>query len=330
MSAIPQLSVALNDSDQVRDLVSGSIPVKGAELNPMTYEVEEIFYRSTRFHEWDVAEMSLGKYASLIGRGDGSFVGLPIFVSRSFRHSGIFVGRNGPVDKPEALAGARIGFPEWTVTATIYQRGLLQHEYGIDLTGVAWVQGGINQPGRIETLTTPVPEGIVIRAERQRSLNQLVVDGELDAMLVPRPPDRFTDGSGDVVQLFSDCQQVESAYYRRTGVFPIMHLVVLKHSVHIEHPWLAGNLVDAFTEAKDRSLARMVDRAAPHTPVPWAVDHAEHAKSLFGDDLWPYGVEANVDTLDVFLGYAYEQRLTDRRLTVDDLFIPAVRSEYRI
>ena len=230
----------------------------------------------------------------------------------------------------EDLAGARIGFPEWTVTATVYQRGLLQHEYGVDLAGVEWVQGGINQPGRIETLPTPVPQGVVIRTEREKSLNQLMLDGQLDAMIVPHPPDGFTDGSGDVVQLFSDCQQVESAYYRRTGVFPIMHLVVIKGDVHERHPWLASNLVNAFTEAKDRSLARMFDHTAPHTPVPWAVDWALRVRALFGDDPWPYGVEPNTTTLDAFLGYAFEQRLTDRRLTVEELFLPAVRNQYLI
>ena len=328
--SMPRLSVALNDSDQVRDLVSKIVPVKGADLNFMTYEVEEIFFRSTTFREWDVAEMSLGKYASLMGRGDETFVGIPVFLSRSFRHSGIFVAKDGPVDDPRALAGARIGFPEWTVTATVYQRGLLQHEYGIDLTAVDWVQGGINQPGRIETLPTPVPDGVTIRAERERSLDQLVRDGDLDAMLVPHPPTGFTDGSGDIVQLFSDSQAVESDYYRRTHVFPIMHLVVIRRDVHDRHPWLASNLVNAFIESKDRSLARMIDHTAPHTPVPWAVDWALKAQELFGADLWPYGIDANVTTLEAFLGFAHEQRLTDRQLTIDDLFVPEVRGGYRI
>lgn len=324
------LTLAINDSDQVRDLVTGRVPTDGIDLTCLLYEVEEIFFRFTKFREWDISEMSLGKYCSLVADGDDSLVGLPVFPSRSFRHSGIFIRSDGPLDNPAALGQARIGIPEWTVTATVYQRALLQHEYGIDLTQVQWVQGGINEAGRIETLPINLPAGVKVHPERERSLNELLLRGELDAILVPHPPEGFTDGSGRIVQLFSESQSVEEDYYRRTGVFPIMHLIVLRADVYKRHPWAAGNLAKAFNIAKNRSLVRLRDSTAPHFPLPWGPDITRSAEGIFGPDLWPYGIEPNRATIDAFLRFAHEQGLTALRLSCEDLFPPPVRETYVI
>jgi 4,5-dihydroxyphthalate decarboxylase len=324
------LTAAMNDSDQVRDLVSGRVSVEGIDLTCLLLEVEEIFFRFTKFREWDVSELSMGKYCSLRARGDDSLVGLPVFLSRSFRHSGIFIRHDGPVDNPSALAGARIGFPEWTVTATVYQRALLQHEYGIDLTTVQWVQGGVNTPGRIETLPIDLPAGMCVRAETERSLNDMLLAGELDAVMVPRPPAGFENGAGPIVTLFSDAQAVEEEYFHRTSIFPIMHLLVVRRDIVDKHPWIPRHLVAAFTAAKDRSLTRLLDATAPHFPLPWGVERARQATHSFGPDLWPYGVDANRPTLDAFLGYAHEQGLCQRRLDVAELFPPTLGEEFRI
>lgn len=325
-----ELTLAINDSDQVRDLTSGRIQTNGINLRTLHYEVEEIFFRFTKFREWDLSEMSLAKFCSLRSAGDDSLIGIPVFPSRSFRHSGIFVRADGPVDDPVALAGARIGFPEWTVTATVYQRALLQHEYGVDLTSVDWVQGGINEPGRIETLPLGLPAGIQVRQETDRSLNDLLVDGDLDAIIVPHPPAGYTDGSGRLVQIFSDVVSVEEDYYRRNRIFPIMHLLALRSDVYDQHPWVVPNLVTAFTEAKDRSLARMLDLTAPHTPLPWGPDRARAVSNLFGADFWPYGVDANRTTLEAFLQYGREQRLVTPEFGIDDLFPAAAQETYLI
>lgn len=325
-----ELTLAINDSDQVRDLTAGRVQANGISLRTLHYEVEEIFFRFTQFREWDLSEMSFAKFCSLRSAGDNSLVGIPVFPSRSFRHSGIFVRKDGPVDDPAALVGARIGFPEWTVTATVYQRAILQHEYGIDLTSVDWVQGGINEPGRIETLPLELPAGVQVRQEPERSLNQLLVDGDLDAMIVPHPPTAYTDGSGRLVQLFSDVVSVEQDYYRRSGIFPIMHLLALRSDIYEQHPWVVPNLVSAFTEAKNRSLARMLDLTAPHTPLPWGPDRARAVTELFGGDFWPYGVEANRTTLEAFLQYGREQRVVTSDFGIDDLFPDAVQESYLI
>jgi 4,5-dihydroxyphthalate decarboxylase len=324
------LTLAINDSDQVRDVITGQVPVVGIDLTCLLFEVEEIFFRFTHHREWEVSELSFAKYCSLRAQGDESVIAIPVFPSRSFRHSAIYVRHDGPVDDPQALRGARIGFPEWTVTATVYARALLQHEYGVELSDVRWVQGGTNEAGRVETLPVQLPDGIEVRPERQSSLNDLLIAGEIDAIIAPHPPTGYTDGSGQIVRLFSDSPAAEEAYFKRTGIFPIMHVLVLRADVHERYPWAAANLFTAFEDAKQRSLARMLDANAPRTPVPWAAAHAQRAVSVFGPDLWPYGLEANRTTIEAFLDYAVEQGVCQRRLEPDELFAPQVREFFRV
>jgi 4,5-dihydroxyphthalate decarboxylase len=325
-----RLTLAINDSDQVRDLITGRVPVAGIDLTCLLFEVEEIFFRFTHYREWEVSELSFAKYCSLRAQGDESMVAIPVFPSRSFRHSAIYVRRDGPVDEPSALAGARIGFPEWTVTATVYARALLQHEYDLRLEDIRWVQGGTNEPGRIETLPVKLPVGIAVTAERQRSLNELLITGDIDAIIAPHPPEGFADESGQIVRLFSDSAGEEERYFARTGIFPIMHVVVLRADVHQRYPWAAANLFKAFNEAKERSLERMLDANAPRTPVPWAAAHTQRVQSILGADPWPYGLDANRATIEAFLEYAVEQGVCERSLEPEDLFAPQVLEFFRV
>ena len=322
------LTLAINDSDQVRDLVSGRVTVDGIDLTCLLLEVEEIFFRFTKHREWEVSELSLAKYCSLRSRGDTSLVAIPVFPSRSFRHSAIYIRHDGPVDDPAALRSARIGLPEWNVTANVWARALLQHEYGIDLAGIDWVQAGTNQPGRVETLPVDLPAGIAIRPEPRRSLSDMLVAGDLDAVIAPHAPDALADGT--IVRLFGDCEAVERDYYERTGIFPIMHVVVLRDDVQKRYPWAAANLFKAFEEAKSRSIERALDTNAPRTPVPWAPAHAARAERTFGRDFWPYGVAANWVTLDAFLGFAEEQGVCARRLAPEDLFAAQALATFRV
>lgn len=324
------LTLALSDSDHVRDLVTGAVPVEGMDLTCLTYEVEEIFFRFTRYREWDIGELSMGKFSSLRASGDESVVAIPVFTSRAFRHSAIFIAPDGPRDDPGALSGGRIGIPEWTVTATIYGRDLLAKEYGVGLTDVEWIQGGTNEPGRIETLRTPVPDGARVTAVADRSLSDLLVAGEIDAILAPHSPAPFEDGSGRIVRLFSDPVLVERDYLRRTKIFPIMHVVVIRGDVYEAHRWIAANLLTAFTTAKDRAVARALDSNAPRTPIPWANAHARQIADELGGDPWPYGVEANRVTLSAFLTMGVEQGICARQLEPEELFVPEVQASFRI
>lgn len=324
------LTLALSDSDHVRDLVTGVVPVDGVDLTCLTYEVEEIFFRFTRHREWDVGELSMGKFASLRAAGDESIVGIPVFTSRAFRHSAIYVRPDGPRDDPAALRGGRIGIPEWTVTATIYGRDLLAKEYGVALTDVDWVQGGTNEPGRIETLPVPVPAGVRVRPEADRSMTDLLLAGEIDAILAPHAPSAFEDGSGRIVRLFHDPVSVERGYLERTGIFPIMHVIVIRADVYEQNRWIAANLLTAFSAAKERAVTRALDSTAPGSPIPWANAHAREVTDRFGGDPWPYGIDANRTTLSAFLSMCVEQGICERRLEPEELFVPEVRTSFRI
>ncbi len=324
------LTLAIGDYDHVRDLVSGAVPVQGIDLTCMSFSVEETFFRFARHREWDISEFSLAKYCSLRASGDDSVTAIPIFPSRTFRHSAIFVRADGPVNDAAALAGGRIGVPEWTQTATVYVRGLLQHGHGVDPAAVHWFQGGTNEPGRIEGIAFEPPEGIEITPVRDRSLNDMLLAGELDAVIAAHPPAEFEHGTGRVVRLFSDPRAEEERYYRDTGIFPIMHVVALRSDVLERHPWAAMNLYTAFEEAKRRSLARATDFNAPRYPIPWSPANAARAQELFGPDFWPYGIENNQITLDAFLTYAHEQGVCARRLTPTELFASQVTEQFRI
>ncbi|MGH2916754.1 MAG: 4,5-dihydroxyphthalate decarboxylase [Solirubrobacteraceae bacterium] len=325
-----ELTLAVNDYDHVRDLVSGVVAVEGVDLTCLAYPIEELFFRFIRQREWHISELSLAKYASLRADGDESVVAIPVFPSRAFRHSAIFVRNDGPVDDPGALAGGRIGVPEWTQTATVYARGVLQEHYGVVLDGVEWVQGGTNEPGRVEGLPVETPDGVRVTRIAERTLNEMLLAGELDAVIAAHPPAEFLRRSGRIVRLFSDYRKVEEEYFRATGVFPIMHVIVLRGDVHDQHPWVAMNLLTAFEEAKRRSMVRAVDANTPRYPFAWASANAESLQDLFGCDLWPYGIDPNRTTLDKFLQYAHDQGVCARLLDPAELFAPQVQHIYRV
>ncbi len=323
------LTLAVHDYDHVRDLASGAVGVEGVSLRCLRHAVEEIFFRFTRFREWDASELSLAKYCSLRAAGDRSLIAIPVFTSRAFRHSAIFVRADGPVDDPAALAGGRIGVPEWTQTATVYGRGILAHEHGLALEQISWVQAGTNEPGRVEGVAVALPAGISLTAMPEATLDTMLAAGELDAIIAAHPPRGFRDG-GPLVRLFSDHRAVEEESWRRTGVFPIMHVVVLRAEIHERDPWIAMNLVSAFEEAKRRSLERALDVNAPASPVAWAPANAARAVELFGPDPWPYGLEPNRRTLETFLAWAFEQGVCRTRLAPEELFAPQTLSGFRV
>jgi 4,5-dihydroxyphthalate decarboxylase len=220
--------------------------------------------------------------------------------------------------------------PEWTQTATVWVRGLLEAEYGVALGGVQWFQGGTNEPGRTEGVAVSLPPGVSVTPVPDRSLNDMLVAGELDAVIAAHPPTEFERGSGRVVRLFEDHRAVEEDYYARTRVFPIMHVVAIRRDVHDAHPWIAMNLLTAFEQAKRRSLERALDTNAARFPVPWGYENAQRAAAMFGEDFWPYGIEPNRVTLDAFLGYAHEQGVCARRLAPEELFVEQVRAAFRV
>jgi 4,5-dihydroxyphthalate decarboxylase len=316
-----RLTLAVGDYDQTRDLALGRVRPKGIDLTVLNYDVEEIFYRFHDRLEWDVSELSMGMYTSAISRGDDRFIAIPVFPSRFFRHSGIYVRRDGNIKNSEDLASARIGVPQWSQTAGIYVRGFLSQTIGLDLSKIEWVQAGVNQAGREEPSKLRLGEGIRIKSVPDRSLNDMLCAGDVDAIITARPPLAFSDGSGRIKHLIESYESAEADYFRETGIFPIMHTVAIRRDVYEANRWIARNLMVAFEEARDRSVARMLDLTAAHVPLPWVHNLAQKVLSVSpSGKLWPYGVEDNRATLEAFLRWGYEQGTCHRLLTPEEIF----------
>lgn len=325
------LSIALGDYDHVRDVLHGDVEVEGVQLLVAKRQpVEEIFYRFTMFREWDISEMSFGKYLALASRPDCDLVAIPVFPSRAFRHSSIYVRADSGYVSPSDFKGARIGVPEWAQTASIYTRGLITHEYGVPLSSVSWVQAGVNEPGRKEKVSLRLPEGVSYTPMPQQSLTELLLQKQIDAIFSARPPSPITSATGEFKRLFPNPQTEELSYWKRTGIFPIMHVIAIKRSVIEQHPWVAMNLLQAFEKSKRRSLERVCDVTASSVPLPWLSQMADLSKSVLGQDIWPYGVEANRTTLRAFLDYAHEQGVCHRRLEIEEIFAPSTLSQVRV
>jgi len=314
------LSLAISDYDHTRDLTRGWIEPDGIRLVALELQIEEIFHRFTRYREWDVSEMSFGKYSSMRSQGDDSLTALPVFPSRVFRLSSIYVRRSSELRNLEQLRGHRVGVPEWAQTAAIYSRGYLAHHAGLRLEEIQWFQAGVNQPGRAEKVALRLPRGVALTPVPDRSLNAMLLAGELDAVMSAHPPRAFDDGSGDIVRLIPDFMRREEEYWRATGVFPIMHVIAIKAEVARAHPWIARSLYQAFDLAKQASLERL---RADDSPLPaiYTSDAMAASGRLFGRDYWPYGIEPNRSTLEAFLRYAYEQGTCHRILTPEEIFI---------
>ncbi len=322
------LTVAISSYDHVRDFVFGEIKAEGIDITYLDLVHEEIFFRFLKYKEWDVSEVSFAKYVSLISQGDESMTAIPVFQSRAFRLSSFYIHRNGKVKKPEDLAGKKVGIPEWAQTASVYTRGYLMHQIGIPLQDIDWYQAGVNSPGRTEKVTLKLPQGVRYTQVKDRSLNEMLLDQELDAVLSARPPRHFHDGNPDIVRLFPDFMAAEEAYWQDTGIFPIMHIIVIRGDVLKRYPWAAMSLFKAFEEAKRRSLERALDISASRFPIPWSSEYANRAARIFGPDYWPYGIESNRVTLEAFLKYAYEQGVCHRHLKPEELFPQTVQSSF--
>jgi 4,5-dihydroxyphthalate decarboxylase len=323
------LTIACSVYDHVRDLTEHRVPVPGVKLTSLDLTIPEIAARFTAHREWEISEMGMGKYVALKSRGDTSITAIPVFPCRAFRQSAIYVRADSDLHRIEELAGLRIGIPEWAQTATIYARGFMTEVHRIDLASITWYQAGVNEPGREEKVAVQLPPGVVCEPRLDRSLNGMLLEGEVDAIVTAQAPASYRFDGGPVRRLLADARAAEEEYMRTTGIFPIMHTVAIRQDVVDAHPWVPGNLVRAFEQAKQRSVARALDPTAWRFPVPWISEYAERAHGLNGD-LWPYGVDANRTTLDAFLRFAYDQGVAERRLQPEDLFVPTTLKAVRV
>ena len=324
------LTLAITDYDHVRDLINGAVRADGMVLTGFVLPVEEIFFRFIKNREWDVSEMSFGKFIGYAAQGNSPFIGIPVFPSRVFRHSAFYVRADRGIKSPKDLEGKSVGIPEWAQTAGMYARGYLSETAGVDLSKIKWVQAGMNEAGREEKVEFKLPAGIQYSQRRDTSITAMLLSGEIDAALCARVPDAFTQGAGKVVRLYPDYRVEEMRYHEATGIFPIMHVIALRRAVFERYPWVAMNLLKAFEQAKARSLERIADLTASRIPVPWAASVAAEWGKAFGADPFPYGLEANRKTLDAFCRFAHAQGITAKRLAPDDLFPKEVRASVRV
>lgn len=317
--------------DRTRALVDGRARPDGIELNCITLPVEETFFRMLRHHEFDACEMSLSSYAVSLMRDDPPFVAIPVFPSRMFRHSGIYISTRSGISEPKDLIGKRIGNPEYQLTAQVWIRGLLADEYGVDHRSVTYLTGGAESPGREEKLKLDLPPDIRIQPiGPTQTLSQMLADGEIDAMYAPRAPSTLRTRPGDVKRLFPDYVPVELAYWRKTKLFPIMHTVVIRRELYEANRWMATSLHKAFVEAQRLVYEDLEEIAALKTMLPFQAAWAEETRREMGDDWWPYGFTPNRAVLDTFLRYHHEQGLSRRRLRPEELFAPETLEAFRI
>jgi 4,5-dihydroxyphthalate decarboxylase len=321
MSLLP-VSFACVPYDRMVPLLTGAVRPAGIDLNfiPITAP-RETFDRMAGGLEFDSSEFSSSEFISRMGADSCPFVAIPVFPSRMFRHGFIAVNTN-VVREPGDLKGKRIGVPLYTMTAAVWIRGLLKHEYGVDLSGVRWVQGAINKQGGHGNPTVPPLLGHVDIENNKsgKSLSDLLEEGAIDAIIGTDFPAAIKRNSA-IKRLFPNFPEVERAYYRKTGIYPIMHLVVIRRDLYERHPFVGTSLYKALCQSKDVALAQMRKPQMLATMMPWMLAEIEAMDEVFGADPWPYGLEANRKTLEVLMQYLVEQSLIAKPIRIDDLFI---------
>ncbi len=320
--AMLTLDLGCGDYDIVRALKDGNVRAEGMEINfiPIN-KPPEVHWRMGMHNEFDAAEMSFGSFVAGKARGDFPFVGIPAFVYRKFRHSCAYVNVNAGINKPEDLKGRRVGVPEWQMTATVWLRGFLQDDYGVRPSDVHWLTGGLESSERKEKVALTLPPEIKIEnIASGKTLSDMLMSGEIDALLTAQVPAPYVKRAPQVRRLFADTRQVEADHFLRTRIFPIMHVMIIREEFYKRHPWVAQSLYKALLDAKEHCIDAVFKNDAIHSVLPWAGPHAEEVRKLMGQNFWPYGVEANRKTLETFLRYSFEQGLTRRLLSADELF----------
>ncbi|MFY9532117.1 MAG: hypothetical protein WBC04_21240 [Candidatus Acidiferrales bacterium] len=326
-----RLTMACWNYDRTRALLEDRMPVEGIELTYLNLPVEETFFRMLRRHEFDVAEMSLSSYVLSLFSENPPFIAIPVFPSRFFRHSCIYVNRDRGIREPRDLIGKRVGTPEYQMTAGVWIRGILSDEYNIPVTSVTYFHGGEEEPGRHEKLSLSLPPEIRLEAiPATKTLSAMLDAGEIDALYTARMPSTFLRGSGKVARLFEDYQTVEREYYLKTKIFPIMHTVIIRRDVYAKYPWVVQSLYKAFVYAQREVYQDLYQTAALKYMLPWLIKHVEDTRATMGQDFWPYGFEPNVHALTTFLRYSYEQGLSKRQLEPRELFAPESLESFKI
>lgn len=325
-----QLSIAMGDYDRNRALYDGAVQIDGvnpvfALLNP-----EEMFFRAFRFQDFDVSELSFSSYLVKHAAGQCPYIAIPVFLSRAFRHTSIYV-RKDRIRSPEDLKGKRIGIPEYQLTANVWARAILEEDYGVKPSDVTWVRGGIDQPGRPEKIKLTLPDSVkMVDAPSDVTISDMLDRGEIDGFMAPRAPSGNARLNPNIGWLFDDPAVVAKDYYRRTGIFPIMHVVGVRKTLVEQHPWLPGTLLKAFEQSKAAALEKLSDTSATKVTLPFVEEQLKAARDTLGADYWAYGVDKSLPTLEAFTRLHHAQGLSCRHVPVQELFHPSTYESYKI
>jgi len=315
------LSLAVGDYDRTRAIFDGRTKIEGCDVTAVMLEPEEAFHRAFKFQEFDATEMSLSSHIVNTARGSVHYVGIPAFVSRLFRHSGIYIRNDRGIKRPEDLKGKTIGLPEYQITANVWIRGMLKDQHGIEPRDIKWRRGGIDEPGRDERTPIKLPADIDLKdIPRDRTLSQMLEAGELDGMIGARAPSCFLRGAPNVARLYPDYPKAEEEYFRRTKIFPIMHLIGIRRTLAEQHPWLAVSVFKAFIRAKEICMKEFEQIGHLACSLPWSVYEYERLKRAIGEDYWSYGLEANRHVIETLASYSFDQGLSARKVSAEELF----------
>ncbi len=326
-----QLSVAIGPYDRMRPLVDGEVQIDAVDPQFMLLEPEEIFFRAMRHEAFDICELSLSSYCLRVARGDSPYVAVPVFPSRAFRHTCIVVRTDRGITRPQDLRGKRIGMPEYQLTANVWARAILEEEYGVAARDIRWVRGGYESPGRVEKLAVTLPEGVVVEnAPEGATISGMLAAGELDGVMGPRAPSCFERGDSNIRWLFEDPTAEAQAWFRKTRIFPVMHVLVLRKRLAEAHPWLPGALVKAFEKSKAIALDRLTDTSATKVTLPFVEENLRRARQLMGEDFFSYGLAPNRHVFEYFLRHHHAQGLSSRLLTPEELFHPASVESHKV
>ena len=326
-----RLTLSIWDYDRTRALADGSVRPEGIDLNVLELPVEETFFRMARYREFDLAEMSMSSYTVSLHRDPQPFIAIPVFPSRFFRHSSIFISAKSGIREPKDLTGRRIGTPEYQMTAPVWIRGILSDDYGVKAESVEYWTGGEEETQRDEKMKLDLPPRFKVRPiGPDKMLSKMIADGEIDALHTARAPSTFYSKPDAVKRLFPDFVAVEREYYRRTRIFPITHVIAIRREVYEKNRWIAMSLYKAFVEAQRRTYRSLRETAAHKAMLPWLTEHVEDAIREFGGDWWSYGFHDNRHVLDTFLRYHHEQGLSKRRLKPEDMFAPETMEAFKI
>jgi 4,5-dihydroxyphthalate decarboxylase len=318
------ITIACGNYDRTRAIRDGRVNVDGCAVTYLPLYPEEIFHRAFKFAEFDVSELSFSSYLRTVSAGNPHYIGVPAFVSRIFRHSGIYIRNGAGIAKPEDLRGKRIGVPEYQITAVVWMRGMMQHEYGVAPSDIHWRSGGQEQAGRHERTPLKAIAGLDLQPiGDDKTLVGMLRDGELDALFTARAPSSFLAGEPHIARLFPDTRAAEQAYYKKTKLFPIMHLIGIRRSLCEKYPWLATSVYKAFGEAKALAMIDLRDVNALMVTLPWLEAETNETAAIMGEDFWRYGIDQNRPEIDALTQYAFEQGLIERKPPIEELFHPS-------